>query len=199
MSEKSRKPLPVGKSDFKKLIKGNYYYVDKTGFIEEILEKSSEVTLICRPRRFGKTLNMSTLRYFLTMKDAEENRKLFEGLNIEKTEYMSHQGKYPVIYLTLKELTGISYDDFLRGFKRLISKLFKEHKHLKEFLDTDDLESFEKIVKRKDDGDYDIALQFLSELYEEYVGVKPVLLIDEYDSPMIVANEKGYYEEVKEL
>ncbi|MGL4868402.1 MAG: AAA family ATPase, partial [Cetobacterium sp.] len=150
-------------------------------------------------RRFGKTLNMSTLKYFLTMKDAECNRKLFEGLNIEKTGFMEHQGKYPVIYLTLKELTGASYDDFLRGFKRLISKLFKEHKHLKELLDTDDLEAFEKIVKRKDDGDYDIALQFLSELYEEYIGVKPVLLIDEYDSPMIVANEKGYYEEAKDL
>ncbi|MGL4988952.1 MAG: hypothetical protein ACRC5F_06900 [Cetobacterium sp.] len=99
--------------------------------------------LVCRPRRFGKTLN------------------------IEKTEVMSHQGKYPVIYLTLKELTGVSYDDFFKGFKRLISKLFKEHKHLKEFLDADDFEAFEKIVKIKDDGDYDIALQFLSELYEE--------------------------------
>ncbi|MGL4904432.1 MAG: AAA family ATPase [Cetobacterium sp.] len=199
MSEKSRKPLPVGESDFRDLINQNYYYVDKTDFIREVLEKKAKVLLVCRPRRFGKTLNMSTLKYFLTMKDAEENRKLFRGLNIEKTEFMSHQGKYPVIYLTLKELTGVSYDDFLRGFKRLISKLFKEHKHLKEFLDTNDLEAFEKIVKRKDDGDYDIALQFLSELYEEYIGIKPVLLIDEYDSPMIVANEKGYYEEVKEL
>ncbi|MGL5356644.1 MAG: AAA family ATPase, partial [Cetobacterium sp.] len=199
MSEKSRKPLPVGESDFRDLINQNYYYVDKTDFVREVLEKKAKVLLVCRPRRFGKTLNMSTLRYFFNMKDAEENRKLFRGLNIEKTEYMEHQGKYPVIYLTLKELTGVSYDDFLRGFKRLISKLFKEHKHLKEFLDTDDLEAFEKIIKRKDDGDYDIALQFLSELYEEYVGIKPVLLIDEYDSPMIVANEKGYYEEVKEL
>ncbi|MGL5426720.1 MAG: AAA family ATPase, partial [Cetobacterium sp.] len=76
-----RKKLPIGVSDFKKLIKENYYYVDKTGFIEEILEKKAEVTLICRPRRFGKTLNMSTLKYFLDKNDASENIQLFKGLN----------------------------------------------------------------------------------------------------------------------
>ncbi|WP_047396110.1 AAA family ATPase, partial [Cetobacterium sp. ZOR0034] len=194
-----RKKLPIGVSDFKKLITENYYYIDKTGFIEEILEKKAEVTLICRPRRFGKTLNMSTLKYFLDKKDAPENIELFKGLNIEKTEYMKEAGKYPVIFLTLKGLDGDSYTEFLRKFKRLLSKLFKEHKHLKSFLDEDDLVNFEKIINRKDDADYDIALQFLSELYEEYIGVKPVLLIDEYDSPMIVAHEKGYYEEVKDL
>lgn len=194
-----RKKLPVGVSDFKKLIKSNYYYVDKTDFIEEILEKRAEVTLICRPRRFGKTLNMSTLKYFLDTKDASENIELFRGLNIEKSKYIAEAGKYPVIFLTLKGLDGDNYPEFLRKFKRLLSKLFKEHKHLKEFLDEDDLINFEKIINRKDDGDYDIALQFLSELYEEYVGIKPVLLIDEYDSPMIVAHEKGYYDEAKDL
>ncbi|MGL5904241.1 MAG: AAA family ATPase, partial [Cetobacterium sp.] len=152
-----------------------------------------------RPRRFGKTLNMSTLKYFLTRENASENIELFRGLNIEKSKYIAEAGKYPVIFLTLKGLDGDNYPEFLRKFKRLLSKLFKEHKHLKEFLDEDDLMNFEKIISRKDDGDYDIALQFLSELYEEYVGIKPVLLIDEYDSPMIVAHEKGYYEETKDL
>ena len=194
-----RKKLPVGVSDFKELIEESYYYVDKTRFIEEILEKRAKVTLICRPRRFGKTLNMSTLKYFLDKKDASENIELFRGLNIEKSKYIAEAGKYPVIFLTLKGLNGDNYLDFLKKFKRLLSKLFKEHKHLKEFLDEDDLMNFEKIINRKDDGDYDIALQFLSELYEEYVGIKPVLLIDEYDSPMIVAHEKGYYEEAKDL
>ncbi|MGL6099011.1 MAG: AAA family ATPase, partial [Fusobacteriaceae bacterium] len=199
MSEKSRKPLPVGKSDFKSLIKGNYYYVDKTGFIEEILEKSSEVTLMCRPRRFGKTLNMSTLKYFLTMKDAEENRKLFEGLNIEKTEFMEHQGKYPVIYLTLKELTGKDYEEFYEDFKGLIAELYEDHEELREKLKGSDLLKFDKIKDEEFDGKYKKGLHFLSKLYEKYYGIKPVLLIDEYDSPMILANEKGYYEEVKEL
>lgn len=195
----NKKKLPIGKSDFKEIIGGNYYYVDKTGFIEEVLEKNYEVTLICRPRRFGKTLNMSALKYFLDMKDAEENRKLFKGLKIEKTEYIKRAGKYPVIFLTLKDLSGKNYQDFFSEFKRLISRLFKEHKHLLKLLDEYDFENFDKILRRKDEADYDTALQFLSELYKEYVGVKPVLLIDEYDSPMIIANEKGYYEDVKEL
>ncbi|MGL5191300.1 MAG: AAA family ATPase, partial [Cetobacterium sp.] len=87
-----RKKLPIGVSDFKKLITENYYYIDKTGFIEEILEKRAKVTLICRPRRFGKTLNMSTLKYFLDRKNAEKNNQLFRGLNIEKSKYMAEAG-----------------------------------------------------------------------------------------------------------
>lgn len=105
----SKKRLPIGVTDFKKIIEGNYYYVDKTNFIAEILEKKAEATLITRPRRFGKTLSMTTLKYFLDIKNGEENRKLFKDLNIESTEYMHEQGKYPVIYLTLKDCEGENY------------------------------------------------------------------------------------------
>ncbi|MGL4945833.1 MAG: AAA family ATPase, partial [Fusobacteriaceae bacterium] len=120
----SRKPLPVGESDFRDLINQNYYYVDKTDFVREVLEKKAKVLLVCRPRRFGKTLNMSTLRYFLTIKDAEENRKLFEGLNIEKTEYMEHQGKYPVIFLSMKSISGNSFSQFMQKLSSELRSLY---------------------------------------------------------------------------
>ena len=194
-----KKRLPIGISDFKKMIEDNYYYVDKTSFIAEVLEKKAEATLITRPRRFGKTLNMTTLKYFLNIKEAEENRKLFQGLDIEKSKYMCEQGKYPVIYLTMKDCGGDNYSEFLKNFKSLVSNLFVEHKDIREYLDIRDLEQFDKIWLEKDDGKYNEALKFLSQIIFEHYKMKPVILIDEYDAPMIKANEYGYYEDIKEL
>lgn len=195
----NRKRLPIGISDFKKMIEDNYYYVDKTSFIAEVLEKKAEATLITRPRRFGKTLNMTTLKYFLDIKEAEENRKLFQSLDIEKSKYMCEQGKSPVIYLTMKDCGGDNYSEFLKNFKSLISNLFVEHKDIREYLDIRDLEQFDKIWLEKDDGKYNEALKFLSQIIFEHYKIKPVILIDEYDAPMIKANEYGYYEDIKEL
>ena len=96
--------IPIGINDFKTLIENNYYYIDKTKFIEDILEDGSKVKLLNRPRRFGKTINMTTLKYFFDIKNAEENRKLFNNLYIEKSKYISEQGKYPVIYISFKDL-----------------------------------------------------------------------------------------------
>ena len=93
------KKIPIGLSDFKKLIEGSYYYFDKTNFIDEIIKDGSEVKLFTRPRRFGKTLNMSMLKYFFDIREVEENRKLFKNLYIEKTENFKEQGQYPVIFL----------------------------------------------------------------------------------------------------
>ena len=93
------KKLPIGLSDFKELIEENYYYFDKTNFIDEVIKDGSKVKLFARPRRFGKTLNMSMLKYFFDVKEAEENRKLFKNLYIEKTENFKEQGQYPVIFL----------------------------------------------------------------------------------------------------
>ena len=175
-----KKKLPIGISDFKKIIEGGYYYIDKTDFIKEILEKKVEATLITRPRRFGKTLSMTTLKYFLDIKDAENNKHLFDGLNISRTEFMNEQGRYPVIYLTLKDCDKKTYLEFL-----------KEFKYLREHLDDWDKEEFDRILYKKDDGEYGSALQFLSEKLYEYYKIKPVILIDEYDAPIISANERG--------
>ncbi|MGL4902793.1 MAG: AAA family ATPase [Cetobacterium sp.] len=194
-----RKKLPIGVSDFKKLIEENYYYIDKTGFIEEILEKKAEVTLICRPRRFGKTLNMSTLKYFLDRKNAEKNNQLFRGLNIEKSKYMAEAGKYPVIFLTMKGINGENYSKFLQKFSSVLSDLYNDYEDLRESLNLKEKMYFDKVWLGEPDTDLTRALKFLSDIVYKYSGIKPVLLIDEYDSPMIVAHEKGYYEEVKEL
>ena len=107
------KKIPIGLSDFKKLIEGNYYYFDKTNFIDEIIKDGSEVKLFTRPRRFGKTLNMSMLKYFFDIKEAEENRKLFKNLYIEKTENFKEQGQYPVVFLSLKDLKADNWENWV--------------------------------------------------------------------------------------
>lgn len=195
----SKKKLPIGVSDFKEIIEDNYYYVDKTNFIAEILDKRAKATLITRPRRFGKTLSMTTLKYFLDIKNGEENRKLFNGLNIESTKHINEQGKYPVIYLTLKDCDKKTYPEFLNKFRGIVGKLFDEYQYIVEKLNARELKEFNKIWLEEKDGKYDESLQFLSELLYKYTGLKPVILIDEYDAPMISANEHGYYEEVKDL
>ena len=102
--------IPIGINDFKTLIENNYYYIDKTKHIEDILNDGSEVTLFTRPRRFGKTLNMSMLKYFFDIENKEENKKLFSNLYIEKSKYISEQGKYPVIYISFKDLKAKNWE-----------------------------------------------------------------------------------------
>ena len=104
------KKLPIGLSDFKELIEENYYYFDKTNFIDEVIKDGSKVKLFARPRRFGKTLNMSMLKYFFDIREAEENRKLFKNLYIERTENFKEQGQYPVVFLSLKDLKADNWE-----------------------------------------------------------------------------------------
>ena len=103
------KKIPIGIEDFKEIRIENYYYIDKTKFIEEILNDGAKVKLFCRPRRFGKTLNMSTLKYFFDIKEAEENRKLFNNLYIENSPSIEEQGKYPVVFISMKEIKGTTW------------------------------------------------------------------------------------------
>ncbi|MGL5989721.1 AAA family ATPase [Cetobacterium sp.] len=194
-----RKKLPIGKSDFKSLREENYYYIDKTEFIEEILEKRTEVTLICRPRRFGKTLNMSTLKYFLDIENAAKNRSLFSGLNIEKTEHINEQGKYPVIFLTMKGISGDNFSQFLQKFSSELGNLYNKYEFFRDKMNKRELAYFDKIWLEVPDTDFSSALRFLSDILYKHYNIKPVLLIDEYDSPMIASHEKGYYDKAKEL
>ena len=129
-----KKAVPVGIEDFKELIQEGYYYIDKTLLIDEMLMNRSKVTLFTRPRRFGKTLNMSMLKYFFDVKDKEENKKLFENLKVSDSEYMSEQGKYPVIFISLKDLKGDTWEENFMLIKKHIKNLYMEFYGLKDKL-----------------------------------------------------------------
>ena len=190
-----KKGIGVGIEDFKKIIEEDCYYFDKTNYIEELLKDRTEIKLFTRPRRFGKTLNMTTLKYFFDVKNAEENRKLFKDLYIEKSEYFKEQGQYPVIFITMKDLKKNTWEQMYFAAKSLISNLYNEFEFIREKLNEKDLIEFEKIWFKKEDGDYDNSLRLLSEYLYNYYQKKVVLLIDEYDNPLIVANQNGYYKE----
>ena len=136
------KPLPIGVEDFKKLLTKGYYYVDKTSFIKELLDKKGDVNLYTRPRRFGKTLNLSMLQYYFE-KTEEDNSYLFKDLAIGKAgdEYAKYIGQYPVINISLKSMKQPTFEDALFEFKRIMSKEFSRHKEL---LNTDELDIAEK-------------------------------------------------------
>ena len=190
-----KKAVPVGIEDFERIINEDYYYVDKTMLIEELLINRAPVTLFTRPRRFGKTLNMSMLKYFFDVKNKEENKKLFENLKIYNSEYMSEQGKYPVIFISLKDLKGNTWEECLKRLKLFIFDLYAEFEYIREKMNEWDKRKFEKVLYEKEDADYIMSLKFLSDSLYKYYGEKVIILIDEYDAPIINAFDKGYYNE----
>ena len=189
------KKIPIGVDDFKKLIENNAYYIDKTKFIADILNDAAEVKLFTRPRRFGKTLNMSTLKYFFDIQNKDENRKLFNGLDIEKSQYLSEQGKYPVIFISMKGIKAPNWEDYLFQIKTLIKELYNEFSFIREILNKSELDSFDKIWLKKDDGEYSNALKNLTAYLYKYYKKEVILLIDEYDNPLITAYEYHYYDD----
>ena len=190
-----KKAIPVGIEDFERIINEDYYYVDKTMLIEELLINRAPVTLFTRPRRFGKTLNMSMLKYFFDVKNKEENKKLFENLKIYNSEYMSEQGKYPVIFVSLKDLKGNTWEECLNRLKLFIFDLYVEFEYIREKMNEWDKRKFEKVLYEKEDADYIMSLKFLADSLYKYYGEKVIILIDEYDAPIINAFDKGYYNE----
>ena len=190
-----KKAVPVGIEDFERIINEDYYYVDKTMLIEELLINRAPVTLFTRPRRFGKTLNMSMIKYFFDVKNKEENKKLFENLKIYNSEYMSEQGKYPVIFISLKDLKGNTWEECLKRLKLFIFDLYVEFEYIREKMNEWDKKKFEKVLYEKEDADYIMSLKFLADSFYRYYGEKVIILIDEYDAPIINAFDKGYYNE----
>ena len=192
------KRIGIGLSDFKELIEEDFYYFDKTKFIDEIVKDGAKVKLFARPRRFGKTLNMSMLKYFFDIKEGQENRKLFKDLYIEKTESFREQGQYPVIFLSLKDLKATTWEIMEKDIKSTVSRLFLDHRYLLNDLDKFDTITFENIImKNTNIEDLKEALKFLTEsLYKKY-SQKVVVLIDEYDSPLVSAYINGYYNKAK--
>ena len=191
-----KKAVPVGIEDFKELIQDEYYYVDKTLLIDEMLMNKSKVTLFTRPRRFGKTLNMSMLKYFFDVKDKEENKKLFENLKVSDSEYMSEQGKYPVIFVSLKDLKEDTWEECLESIKDIMYKIFNEYSFLREKLNIVEKRQFDKIWEiTGNERNFKTSLLDLSNYLNKYYGEKVIILIDEYDAPIINAFDKGYYNE----
>ena len=194
------KRLAIGLSDFKHLIEEDFYYFDKTKFIEEVIKDGSQVKLFARPRRFGKTLNMSMLKYFFDIKNKEENKEIFKDLYIEKTEAFKEQGQYPVIFLSLKDLKALTWEQMEKAIKSAISRLFSEYKYLLNDLDKFDTLAFENILlKNTELEDLKEALKFLTKILYEKYNKKVVVLIDEYDSPLVSAYINGYYEKAKDF
>ena len=167
-----KKGLGIGIEDFKEIINENCYYIDKTMYIEELINDKSKIKLFTRPRRFGKILNMLTLKYFFDIENKEENRKLFKNLYIEKSEYFKEQGQYPVIFISLKGLKEKTWENCFNEIKALISKLYNEFEFIKKVLNKSELNIFDKIWLKKDDGEYTNALKNLTSFLYKYLKKK---------------------------
>ncbi|WP_300622265.1 AAA family ATPase [uncultured Fusobacterium sp.] len=189
--------IGIGVSDFKDIIEQEYFYVDKTKFIEEISENGAIVQLITRPRRFGKTLNMSMLRYFYDISGKDTNRKLFKNLYIENSATIEEQGKYPVIFISFKDIKALTIEEMYSQVRTLISEIYDNYKFLRENLDERDRVIFDKIWTEDKSGNYFNSLKQLAKYLKEYYNQDVILLIDEYDTPMVSAYENGYYDEIK--
>ena len=166
------KGLGIGIEDFKEIINENCYYIDKTMYIEELINDKSKIKLFTRPRRFGKILNMLTLKYFFDIENKEENRKLFKNLYIEKSEYFKEQGQYPVIFISLKGLKEKTWENYFNEIKALISKLYNEFEFIKKVLNESELNIFDKMWLKKDDGEYTNALKNLTSFLYKYLKKK---------------------------
>ena len=198
--------LPVGIDDFRKLRESDFYYVDKTRLIEQLLLNWSEVTLFTRPRRFGKTLNMSMLRSFF---EIGTDKSLFDGLYISGNKALcdEHMGKYPVIFLSLKSVEGRSFDDARYMITELIGIEAERFSFLEdsEYLSENEKKRYKAIIALKDGTNamdekaLVSSLQILSQLLYKHFGQKTVILIDEYDVPLDKAFQNGYYKEMVSL
>ena len=195
-----KKAMPVGIEDFGKMITGNYYWIDKTRFIRELLDAHGAVTLITRPRRFGKTLTLSMLQYFFTLEQAGEHRKLFAGLDIEKAGdiYMKEQGSRPVVSLTLKGVQAKDFSGMMENLSELLRKLYGQFTCLENSptLSVQEKRYFSSILNETSSIEkMKSALSNLPEFLEKHYGKKPILLLDEYDAPILSSWEHGYYDD----
>ncbi len=191
--------LPVGISDFGIIRSGDYYFVDKSLFIKEIFDSGAAATLIPRPRRFGKTTNLSMLKYFFE-KTTTSNIGLFDGLKISKHhEFMANQGKYPVIFLTFKDVKQYNWNDCYNMLVQLISEEFRRHNYLlsSDVLDSTQKKDFENIINRIASMTvYQNSLKNLSESLAKYHKQNPIILIDEYDTPIQAGFYHKYYDKI---
>ena len=196
------KPLPIGVEDFKRLVDNEYYFVDKTLMIKELLENKETVNLFTRPRRFGKTLNMSMLQRFFEATE-KSNAYLFDGLKIAAyPEYMAYQGQYPVISISLKSMKRASYQEAYFEYVKLLSDEFERHEIIlqSDAVSEEDKLEFQKIKKRiAEPKEYNSAVKLLSKCLQKVYQKNVIILIDEYDVPLENAYHEGFYDDMTNL
>lgn len=196
------KPLPIGVEDFKRLVDNEYYFVDKTLMIKELLENKETVNLFTRPRRFGKTLNMSMLQRFFEATE-KSNAYLFDGLKIAAyPEYMAYQGQYPVISISLKSMKRASYQEAYFEYVKLLSDEFERHEIIlqSDLVSEEDKLEFQKIKKRiAEPKEYNSAVKLLSKCLQKVYQKNVIILIDEYDVPLENAYHEGFYDDMTNL
>ncbi|MCP4410231.1 MAG: AAA family ATPase, partial [Gammaproteobacteria bacterium] len=191
--------IPIGISDFKKLRTGGYYYLDKSMMITDVVNSGAEVILLPRPRRFGKTMNLSMLHYFFDS-GQEEGATLFEGLEVARQpEIMAHCGRYPTIFLTFKDVKFSDYQSCHDALARILAKLFLAHEEV--IVKAKPRGIDDRMVKAIMEGtakttDLQDALALLTELLHRATGQKAIVLIDEYDAPIHAGHRHRYYEEI---
>ena len=176
------KPISIGNDDFKSIIEGDFYYIDKTAFIEEIINNFTGAKLFLRPRRFGKTTNMLMLKEYFGITKKEENKDLFKGLYIDSIEECKkHQNAYPTIFMTLKEAKQSNWENMYGNIKDLIIDLYNANDYVRSILKENELNRYDSILnKTATIGEYQVALAKMTEYLYRYYNKKVIVLIDEY-------------------
>ena len=194
----NKKIIPIGISDYKEMLDYNYYYVDKTSMLKDIIDFRCKVSLFTRPRRFGKTLNLSMIKYFFE-KTEEDNSYLFKDKKIWQfgERYQQHQGKYPVISLTFKDAKMNTWDETYNSLIKTLSSEYKRHEYLLNIIkDENEKNTFIKIMNQQASfADYASSMKNLCMYLEKYHNQKPIVLIDEYDVPLQNSYLRGFYDE----
>ena len=195
--------IPVGVSDFREIRQNGYYYIDKSGLIRELLKNTAtKVTLITRPRRFGKTLSMSMLENFFDIR--KDSRAWFEGLEIARDSELCQawMNQWPTVFFSLKDIDGLNFESAYGQLKAQISELYKKYAHLLEYdaIDPDDKQNFLDLkAGRAGEVQVSRALSLLLRIMEAYYQKPVILLLDEYDVPVAKASSNGYYEQMLEV
>ena len=190
--------VAIGIQSFEDIIKGKYFYIDKTDFIKEWWDSGDSVTLITRPRRFGKTLNMSMIEHFFSINYANRG-DLFEGLSIwEHEEYRQIQGSYPVISVSFANIKQTTYEATSKRICELVKKEYERHNYLleSELFSKSEKEYIEKMRYDVSEFDAEMSLHRLSDFLYRYYGKKAIIILDEYDTPMQEAYINGYWDEL---
>ena len=198
MQLNARKRFPLNRSDFKSIIEDDYYFIDKSMLIHHLIIGSSDILLFPRPRRFGKTCNLPMMRYFFEKSDPS-NAHLFNGLAIQNQETWKFQGKYPVIFISLRNCTGLNWQECFSFFTHIIASEYICHEYLLDsgILNTQDKSDFKSIMRREaDQCAFALALKNLSKHLRKYYNQKVIILCDEYDTPIHHGYLCGYYEEI---
>ena len=194
------KPMPIGRDNFKDIIEEGCYYVDKTKIIEEILETKAYVMLFPRPRRFGKSLIISTMDEFFNIEKKQANKNLFKGLYIDKSKYKKEQGRYPIINLNFKRIDAENWESMYEKIKILFQNLYLQFYDLRETINEIQQEQFNHILKKEaTQQELEQAILLLSKLLNEKYNEKVILLIDEYDVPIQKGYLKGFYNKIVEF